>query len=204
VADAHLASSADDAAHAAANVGYPVVLKIMSAEVVHKTDVGGVRIGIGSEPELRQAYDEILTNVLAVVPDAGIDGILVQRMMQGACETIVGLTRDHSFGPLVMFGLGGIFVEALRDVVFRIAPVDDDEAMRMVMGLRGAKFFEGMRGAPPVDRRALVSVIRRLGQMAVDCPDILELDVNPLLALEHGTIALDARVRIARSTGAPD
>jgi acetyl coenzyme A synthetase (ADP forming)-like protein len=198
VADAHLASTVDDAARVASEVGYPVVLKIVSSDVIHKTDVGGVRVGVGSDRELRQAYDEILTSVRVAVPDARIDGILVQRMLRGACETIVGVTRDPSFGPLVMFGLGGIFVEALRDVVFRIAPVDDDEAMRMVQGLRGAKFFEGMRGAPPVDRAALVSVIRRLGQMAVDCPDIMELDVNPLLALEHGAIALDARVRIAR------
>jgi acetyl coenzyme A synthetase (ADP forming)-like protein len=196
VADARLVTTVDDAVRAAADVGYPVVLKVVSAEVIHKTDVGGVRTGIASERELRQAYDEILTSVRAAAPAAHIDGMMVQRMMRGACETIVGVTRDPSFGPLVMFGLGGIFVEALRDVVFRIAPVGDAEAMRMVTGLRGAKFFEGIRGAPPVDREALVSVIRRLGQLAVDCPEVIELDVNPLLALEHGAIALDARVRI--------
>jgi acyl-CoA synthetase (NDP forming) len=139
----------------------------------------------------------MLASVATAAPAARIDGVIVQRMMSGVCETIVGVTRDSSFGPMVMFGLGGIFVEALRDVVFRLAPVDGDEAMRMVTGLRGAKFFDGMRGAPPVDRDALVSVIRRLGQLAVDCPEIVELDVNPLLALEHGAVALDARARLA-------
>jgi acetate---CoA ligase (ADP-forming) len=202
VADAHLASTAEDAAGIAARLGYPVVLKVVSTDIVHKTDVGGVRAGIASEPELRTAYDEILMSVRAAVRTARVDGILVQRMMRGECETIVGVTRDPSFGPLVMFGLGGIFVEALRDVVFRLAPLDDDEPMRMVTGLRGAKFFEGLRGAPPVDRSALVSVIRRLGQLAIDCPEIMELDINPLLAREHGTIALDARVRIG-SPGEP-
>jgi acyl-CoA synthetase (NDP forming) len=200
VAEAHLARTVDDAVRAAADGGYPIVLKVVSADIIHKTDAGGVRTGIASEQELRRAYDEILTSVRAAVPAARVDGIMVQRMMRGACETIVGVTRDASFGPLVMFGLGGIFVEALRDVIFRIAPVDDGEAMRMVTGLRGAKFFDGLRGAPPVDREALVSVIRRIGQLAIDCPEILELDVNPLLALEHGAVALDARVRIAAAS----
>jgi len=199
VAESRLATSADEAASSAGELGYPVVLKVVSADVIHKTDVGGVRVGLASECDVRRAYDEILTRVRSASPQARVDGILVQRMMRGECETIVGVTRDASFGALVMFGLGGIFVEALRDVVFRIAPVDDGEALRMVTGLRGAKFFEGLRGAPPVDRGALVSVIRRLGQLAVDCPEIVELDVNPLLALEHGAIALDARVRVAQS-----
>jgi acetyl coenzyme A synthetase (ADP forming)-like protein len=201
VAGAHVATSVDAAVQAATELGYPVVLKVVSADVIHKTDVGGVRVGIASESELRSAYDDIVTSVRAALPDARVDGILVQPMLRGACETIVGVARDASFGPLVMFGLGGIFVEALRDVVFRIAPVDDDEAMRMVTGLRGAKFFDGLRGAPPVDRAALVSVIRRLGQLAIDCPEIIELDVNPLLALERGAIALDARVRVCRRNG---
>jgi acetyltransferase len=197
VAKPCLATTIDEAVAAAAAAGYPVVLKVASADIIHKTDVGGVRVGIASENELRRAYREMLASVATAAPAARIDGVIVQRMMSGVCETIVGVTRDSSFGPMVMFGLGGIFVEALRDVVFRLAPVDGDEAMRMVTGLRGAKFFDGMRGAPPVDRDALVSVIRRLGQLAVDCPEIVELDVNPLLALEHGAVALDARARLA-------
>jgi len=196
IAEACLATTIDHAVAAAATAGYPVVLKVVSPDIIHKTDVKGVRVGIASEAELRRAYHEMLTGVATAAPTARIDGVMVQRMMRGVCETIVGVTRDPSFGPMVMFGLGGIFVEALRDVVFRLAPVDADEAMRMVCSLRGAKFFDGLRGAPPVDRGALVSVIRRIGQLAIDCPEILELDVNPLLALEHGAVALDARVRI--------
>lgn len=198
-ADARVAVTSDDAVRLAEDIGYPVVLKVVSADVIHKTDVGGVRVGIASAAALRAAYDEITAGVIAAVPTARITGMLVQQMLRGGCETIAGVTRDPSFGPLVMFGLGGIFVEALRDVVFRMAPVDQAEALRMVTGLRGAKLLDGMRGAPPADRDALVSVVRRVGQLAIDFPEIAELDVNPLLALERGAVALDARVRIAKS-----
>jgi acetyl coenzyme A synthetase (ADP forming)-like protein len=196
VAASRVATDVDAAARHAAKIGYPIVLKVVSPDIVHKTDVGGVRVGIASETELRQEYRDMLARLKKAAPTARVNGILVQPMVRGQCETIAGITRDPSFGPLVMFGLGGIFVEALRDVVFRLAPVSETEAMDMIANLRGAALFAGMRGSAPADRAALALAVRRLGQLAVECPDILELDVNPLLALESGVVALDARVRV--------
>jgi acetyl coenzyme A synthetase (ADP forming)-like protein len=202
VAKARLATSADEAVRVATDIGYPVVLKILSAEIVHKTDVGGVRVGIESEAALRTAHREMLAAVAKAAPSAHVKGVQVQRMVRGGlCETIVGVTRDPVFGPLVMFGLGGIFVEALADVVFMLAPVSDDEAMDMITGVRGAKLFAGMRGAPPSDRATLAMTVRRAGQLAVDFPKILELDINPLLALESGAIGVDARIRVGGPAG---
>jgi acyl-CoA synthetase (NDP forming) len=131
-------------------------------------------------------------------PNAHVDGVLVQRMVTGGHETIAGVTRDRMFGPLVMFGLGGIYVEALHDVVFRVAPIDAREADAMVEGIRGARILHGIRGQPPADRAALVNVLRRLAQLASDIPEILELDINPLLAREDGAVAADARIRVGR------
>lgn len=198
VASSVVVCDVDGAARAAAKVGYPVVLKVMSADIVHKTDVGGVRMPIRSEEEVRAAFPEMLAAVRAAAPAATIRDVLVQPIVRGQCETIAGIARDPSFGPLVMFGLGGIFVEALRDVVFRLAPVSEGEAMDMLGALRGSVLLSGLRGAKPSDRAALAAVVRRLSQLAVDCPDIIELDVNPLLGLESGAIAVDARVRIRR------
>jgi acetyl coenzyme A synthetase (ADP forming)-like protein len=190
-------SSRDDAAAAADASGYPVALKILSPDVVHKTEAGGVRIGLASAEDVRAGYDEMVKRVAAAVPGARILGVLVQEMATAGIETIVGMTRDSSFGPLVMFGLGGVLVEALRDVVFRIAPVGDADASAMLSSIRGAKLLDGVRGAPPIDHGAVESVIRRIAQLATDCPDIVELDVNPLLAQPTGAIALDARVALA-------
>jgi acetyltransferase len=130
-------------------------------------------------------------------PDAKLDGVLVQRMVRGGLETIVGVSRDRLFGPLVMFGLGGIYVEALRDVVFRVAPVSSLDARDMLDGIRGTPILAGMRGRPGVDRDALVDVLRRVSQLVTDFADIEELDLNPVLAFEHGVVAVDARVRLA-------
>jgi acetate---CoA ligase (ADP-forming) len=201
IAEAKLATTADEAARIASQLGYPVVMKLVSPDVVHKTDVGGVKVGISSEVEARTAFDEILASVVTAVPNVHIGGVLVQRMVRGGFETITGLVRDPSFGPMLMFGLGGIFVEAMGDVVFRIAPVDAAQASGMVAEIRGAKLLGGLRGTPPADKEALAIAIRRVGQLAIDYPEILELDVNPLLALSKGTIALDARVRLRSVVG---
>jgi succinyl-CoA synthetase beta subunit len=192
-----LATNEDEASGIAADLGYPVVLKIVSSDIVHKTEIGGVRVGVASETELRAAHREMLARVAAAAPEARVDGVLVQEMVAGGCETIAGVTRDPAFGPLVMFGLGGIFVEALRDVVFRIAPLDDVEAIAMTSAIRGTSLLDGLRGRPRADRGVIASVLRRIGQLAIDVPEIAELDVNPLLATGDRAIALDARVRIA-------
>lgn len=196
-AGGRLTTSVDEAAAVAAEIGYPVALKIVSPDIIHKSDVGGVRAGIRFEGELRTAYGEMLDRIRAAVPEATIAGIFVQAMVSGQLETIVGMTRDSSFGPLVMFGLGGILVEALRDVVFRIAPIDDSEALSMMSSIRGSRILDGVRGAPAVDRAAIATVIRRVGQLATDFPSIAELDVNPLVVTTTGAIAVDARVRVS-------
>ena len=196
IARGMVAVTVDDAVAAAEELRYPVVLKILSSDIVHKTEVGAVRVGIGSARQLRDEYADLMARVRARAPAARIRGVLVQETARGLCETIAGVARDPAFGPLLMFGLGGVLVEALHDVVFRIAPVDDAEACSMLSSIRGAAMLGAFRGSPASDRNALASVIRRLGQLALDFPEILELDVNPLLARVQGATAIDARVRI--------
>ncbi|HET9441092.1 MAG TPA: acetate--CoA ligase family protein [Longimicrobiales bacterium] len=195
-AQARLAMNADDAATIAEEVGLPVVMKIVSPDIVHKTDVGGVRVGLQQIDDVRTAYHEILQNATKAVPGARVQGVLVQAMVAGGRELIAGITRDPLFGPLIMFGLGGIYAEALRDVVFRIAPLSEADADDMINGIRARKIVDGMRGQPPVNRAALRAVLRRLSQMAVDLPQIEELDLNPLLGFADRVIAVDARVRV--------
>ena len=193
-APARLARDPKDAARAASEVGYPVVLKIVSPQIIHKTEVGGVRTGIDTAVELKQAWVEMVDGVSRAAPQAAIDGMLVQRMVRGGRETIVGFSRDAAFGPLVMFGLGGIYVEALGDVQFRVAPIGPLDAHDMLHGIRGVAILNGVRGAPPVDFAALADVLQRVSQLAVDCPEIAELDINPLLAFPDGVTAVDARI----------
>ncbi|MGH9886469.1 MAG: acetate--CoA ligase family protein, partial [bacterium] len=195
-ARARLATSADEAVAIAHTLGGPVALKVSSRDIEHKADVDGVKLGLVSEREIREAYDAIAQAVAERAPAACIDGMLVQQMLVGGRETIVGVARDPSFGPLIMFGLGGTLVEATRDVVFRIAPLDDDQAEEMTRAFRAAPILDAWRGSPAVDRSAVVSVIRRVGQLACECPAIVELDINPLLAGPSSAIALDARVRL--------
>ena len=195
-ASAKMATNADEAVRAARSLGFPVVMKLVSPDVVHKTDIGGVRVNLTDEAEVRAAHDEIIASAVATVPNVHITGVLVQRMVAGGVETIVGLARDPSFGPLVMFGLGGVFVEALRDVVFRIAPLAPEQAGEMVTSIRGVKLLRGLRGNVPADETALADVIRRVSQLAVDYPEIGELDINPLSARPNEAVALDARVSL--------
>jgi acyl-CoA synthetase (NDP forming) len=197
VAPARLARDPEDAARAATEIGYPVALKIVSSQIIHKTEVGGVRTGIDTAVEVKSASAEMLNGVARAAPQATIDGILVQRMVPGGRETIVGVSRDRAFGPLVMFGLGGIYVEALRDVVFRIAPIGPLEAHDMLKGIRGVAILEGVRGAPPVDFATLGEILQRVAQLATDFEDIAELDINPLLGLPQGAMAVDARILLA-------
>ncbi len=198
-ADFAFAVTADDAVAAATSIGYPVVMKIVAPEISHKSDIGGVRVGIDSEEEVRNVFDEITEAALRAGSRAS--GVLVQRMEKGGTELIVGFARDPSFGPILMFGLGGVFVEALRDVIFRIAPIDAYDAGEMVRGIRGARVLQGLRGNPPANIDAITDTLLRLSQLALDHPDILELDINPLLARADGVVALDGRVGV-RGQGA--
>jgi acyl-CoA synthetase (NDP forming) len=194
VARAPLAATEKEAVAAAEAAGYPVVLKVVAPDIVHKTEARGVQVDLRSAVEVRAAWKRIMTGAAEVAPGATVEGVLVQKMVKGGRELIVGMTHDTKFGPLVMFGLGGILVEALHDVVFRLAPFDRLDAREMILGIRGVKLLHGVRGAPPVDFRALEDVLLRVSQLAVDFPVISELDVNPLLATDDRVVAVDSRV----------
>jgi acetate---CoA ligase (ADP-forming) len=194
-----MAHSAAEAARAAERIGFPVVLKVVSAAVVHKSDVGGVRLGLRDAAQVRDAFAEMMDTVPAragIEPDA-IQGVLVQRMASGGKETIIGASYDPAFGPLLMFGLGGIYVEAMADVVFRLAPVSDVDAAEMVRSIRGIRLLCGLRGEPPSDLAAIEDALQRVSQLVGDHPEIRELDINPWLAFDQGGLAVDGRISIA-------
>jgi acyl-CoA synthetase (NDP forming) len=196
-----LACSVDEAQAAAVRVGYPVALKVQSSNIAHKTEARAVRLGIRDAAELTAAYEEILANARRHSPDATIDGVLVQEMVAGGVEVILGVTNDALFGPAIMFGLGGIFAEVLHDVTFRLAPVTAATAREMIAEVKGYPLLAGARGKPPADVDALADAIVRLSALAIDLRDSLaELDVNPLFVMEkgRGVIAADALIKVKR------
>ncbi len=198
VAPYRFARSVEHAAVAAWTIGYPVALKSVASEVIHKTDVGGVVLGLKDERDLRAGYDRLLRRLSGhgIELGDGLDGVLVQRMLPGGRETIIGMAYDANFGPLLMFGLGGVYVEALRDVVFRIHPVSDLDAAEMIRQIRGFKLLEGVRGEPGVDLRLLEETIQRVSQLVARHAEIEALDINPFLAFAPGgpSAAADGRV----------
>jgi acetyl coenzyme A synthetase (ADP forming)-like protein len=188
--------SEDEAVQAAETLGYPVAIKIVSPDVVHKFDVGGVKLNLASGDAIRQAYGDILATVAQAHPGAAIQGMLVQKMMPPGRETILGMSRDQLFGPLLMFGLGGTLVEVFRDVTFQLAPISEDWAMKMIQGLKGFQTLRGYRGLPPADLGAIAECLERLSQLALDFAELQELDMNPFTVFEEGQGAavLDARI----------
>ncbi len=199
------AGGTSEAAEAAERIGFPVVLKIVAPEILHKSDVGGVRLGLTSQDAVRDAYAQMVARVATAVPQARIEGVLVQEQVTEGREVILGMARDPQFGPLLMFGLGGIYVEALKDVTFRIAPLTRADAETMVREIRAFPILQGVRGQPPADLAALVEDILRLSQLVGDMPEIAEIDINPLLvrAEGRGTVALDARIRLVSKDDPP-
>lgn len=189
-----IAASADEAASLAAAMGFPVVMKIVSPDILHKTEAGGVVVGVKSEEEARASYDRILANVKAHKADARIDGIQVQQMLTGGQEIIIGAVTDQSFGKLVAFGLGGVLVEVLKDITFRLAPATREDALSMLDGIQAAEMLKGVRGGDAVDREALADMIVRVSQLVSDYPEIVELDLNPVFATKDGAIAADVRI----------
>ncbi len=186
-------TSRSAAVSAARSIGLPVVMKVASADLLHKSDLGLVVVGLGTEREVRSAYDRVLDTVAEVAPRAKVDGVLVSEMVSGGVETVVGVAQDQLFGPVVMFGLGGVLVEVLKDVTFRVPPFDRAEARRMIGEVKGAPLLRGVRGGPRSDQSALVDVIMKIQRLAVDLHrDLAELDVNPLTVLPKGAIAVDA------------
>ncbi|HEX4214350.1 MAG TPA: acetate--CoA ligase family protein [Candidatus Dormibacteraeota bacterium] len=189
-----VATSAREAAVAASRIGYPVALKVVSPDVLHKTEAGGVLLGLRDAADVEAGFTTVLDAVRAHAPEARIDGVQVQRQVGGGVELLVGAVTDPSFGKVVAFGLGGILVEVRRDVTFRLAPVSREEAASMLDSIEGRSLLDGVRGGHPVNRQALIDVIQRVSELVVDQPHVAELDLNPLFADKSGVLAADVRV----------
>jgi acyl-CoA synthetase (NDP forming) len=190
-----LATDADQAAGLADEIGYPVVLKLASPDITHKSDVGGVVLNLADAEGVRAAFERILESARAAYPDAAIDGVLVQKMLAGGQEIIVGVRRDPQFGPLVLVGRGGVDVELMRDVAMGVAPLSRSQAGRMLDATRAGIRLKGWRGSPPADRAAVLDAMLRLSQVACDFPNIAELEINPLYVLPEGQGAYAVDVR---------
>lgn len=197
--ESQLAQDVEQAVRWAEEIGYPVVMKIISPDILHKSDIGGVKVGLESEQAVRMAYEEIINRAYRYMEDADVWGVAVQEMVPMGKEVILGMNRDPTFGPLLMFGLGGIYVEVLKDVVFRVAPVTPREAEKMVREIRSFPLLAGARGGERSDINALVDALLRISQMVTDFPQLVELDINPLFAYEEGegVMAVDARIVIS-------
>ena len=195
----YLAFNADQAVEFAQEIGYPLVMKIISPDILHKSDMGGVVVGIKNDKEVRRTYQDIMLRARRYMPDADIWGVAVQEMVDMGKEVILGVTKDPTFGHMIMFGLGGIYVEVLKDVQFGIAPITPGQAREMITGLRSFPLFAGVRGEKASDIDAMVDCLLRISQMVTDLPQIVELDINPLFAYEKGkgVMAVDARIVIA-------
>jgi acetate---CoA ligase (ADP-forming) len=199
LAETRPAKDAKQAVEAAQALGYPVVLKVDSPDIVHKTDVGGVRLGCADAAAVRKGVAAMLAEVRRRAPAAHLDGVLVQPMLTGGTEMIVGIKRDPGFGPAIVCGFGGIFVEVLRDVAVRVPPLDHAAALAMVAGLRGVALLRGVRGRPPADVNALADVLVRVAHLAETyAPSLRALDINPLVVLEEGrgAVALDWLIEV--------
>ncbi|MBI5213816.1 MAG: acetate--CoA ligase family protein [Nitrospirae bacterium] len=193
-----MARSAKEAAAIAEKIGFPVVMKISSPDILHKTDVGGVKLNINAEAAAEDAFIEITSNVKRLMPDALINGVMIYEMIKGGKEVILGVTYDRTFGHMIMFGLGGIYVEVLKDVSFRVAPVSGREALSMINEIKTSALLKGARGERPVDIEAIVNGISSVSALISDFPMIRELDVNPLVVMNRGAIAIDARIIFER------
>lgn len=189
-----MAKDEAEAVKHATKIGYPLVLKIVSPDIIHKTDVGGVIIGIKNADGVRIGYKQIVANMKKHEPKARIMGVLIQEMAPAAIEVIVGSVKDPQFGPAVMFGLGGIFVEVLKDVTFRIAPIDRDEATEMISEVKAFPLLKGYRNMPPADVNAISDMLLNTSRLVTDHPEIKELDLNPIIVYEKGAKAVDARI----------
>ncbi len=196
VARTVLSTTEAEARDLAAEIGYPVVLKIVSPDIAHKSDVGGVKVGLEDDASVAAAYQEIIANVKRAEPDARITGIAVQHMAPAGTEVIVGMTTDPQFGPVMMFGLGGIMVEVLKDVSFRVVPLASRDAKQMIGEIEGSVILDGIRGQPPADRQAIEDALLKVSDFVERNPEIQELDLNPMMVYPEGAIAVDARIVI--------
>jgi len=194
VVETRLATSKKEAMELAAKLGFPVVMKIVSPDVVHKSDAGGVKLSIENATQAGKAYTEILANIKKHYPKAKIVGVTVQKMAKQGIEVIIGMTKDAQFGPVIMFGLGGILVEVLKDVSFRIVPMTKRDASEMISEIKGYPILKGYRGHDPADVPYLEDLILKVSEFVDKNPEIKELDLNPVFAYKDGAMAVDARI----------
>src|SRR6185503_14383328 len=198
-----VATSAAEAAKLASGIGFPVVMKIVSPEILHKTEAGGVLVGVKSADEVDKGFATIMANAKKYDPNAKLLGVQIQQMLHGGQEVIIGAVTDPSFGKLVAFGLGGILVEVLKDITFRLAPASKEDALSMLDGIAAAEILNGVRGADPVNRDALAALIQNVSQLVADFPEIAEMDLNPVFASKSGAIAADVRIVVDFSPAPP-
>lgn len=194
VVETRLAHSQSQAVALSRELGLPVALKIASPDITHKSDAGGVKLGLTSQRQVTQAYRDIIHSTRKGNPQAHIQGVTVQKMAPPGVEVIVGMSTDPQFGPVLMFGLGGVWVEVLKDVAFRLIPISPKDAREMISEIKGFPLLQGYRGHEPVDISALEEVLLDVSQMVEMTPAIKELDINPLFAYKQGVVAVDARV----------
>ena len=194
VVETRLAKTQKEAVSLSRKMGFPVVLKISSPEVIHKSDSGGVKLSLNNAAEVKRAYDEILKKVKKLYPEAAVHGISVQKMVRPGTEVIIGTSKDPQFGPVIMFGLGGIFVELLKNVSFRVIPVKGKDAQEMIQEIKGYPLLKGYRGKEPASLTALVEIILKISKFIEQNSQVKELDLNPIFAYRDKAVAVDARI----------
>jgi acetate---CoA ligase (ADP-forming) len=199
VPDGRLVTTVDEAVEAAPRIGYPLAMKIVSPDIIHKSDVGGVKLNLNSAQEVADAYELMMLRISRKTPEAVLEGVYLEHMVPKGREVILGMTRDPQFGPMLMFGLGGIFVEVMKDVTFHLAPITSAEAMSMLMGTRSYRLLEGVRGEAGANLPAIGEALQRISQLVTDFPQIAELDINPFIVARPGeeSVAADARIQLA-------
>ncbi len=192
--DTQLAVTKEAAVELSEQFDYPVVLKVSSVDISHKSDAGGVRVNLKNKAEVQNAFDEILRSCKDAVPTANIEGVSVQPMGKPGIEVIIGMIKDASFGPTIMFGLGGVFVEVLKDVAFRVVPIEESDAEDMINEIKGKKLLEGYRGQEAADIACLQQMLLKLSEFVNETPEIQEIDMNPVFAYKDGAVVVDARI----------
>ncbi len=188
-----LATNAEETIEKAKEVGYPIALKIISEDVIHKSDAGGVKIGIKSDEELKKSYEDMMINIKKHYPTAKIDGVSIEEMVKGT-EILIGSMTDTQFGKMIVLGIGGIFTEIYKDVTFRLIPITKEDVKEMMSEIKGKKIFEGFRGLPQVKTEELTNLMLKISKLVEENPIIKEMDLNPVVATEKGLITIDARI----------
>jgi acyl-CoA synthetase (NDP forming) len=194
VVETKLAKTRKQASEIAASIGFPIVLKIASPDIIHKSDAGGVKVGLKNKTEVEKAYGEIMKAAREKFPKAKIEGVAVQKMARPGIEIIIGVFKDAQFGPVIMFGLGGIFVEVLKDVSFRIIPIARRDAAEMIKEIKGYPLLKGYRGTEPAHLPSLENILMKVSEFVERTPEIKEIDLNPVIAYKDSAIAVDARI----------